>query len=81
MFIGDYRPTKRVGIEELDGCIKLLSDSYELADERRDKRASLYMGALIALETMRHGRFEYPRDFMAVFENRVEEWEGEQWQQ
>jgi hypothetical protein len=77
VFIGDYRPTKRVGIEELDGCIKLLSDSYELADEQRDKSASLYMGALIAMETIRNGRFEYPKDFMAVFDNRIRELEGE----
>jgi hypothetical protein len=38
---------------------------------------AIYMGALITLETIRHGRFEYPQDFMAVFENRVKELEGE----
>lgn len=76
-FIGDYRPTKRVGIEELDGCIKLLSDKLDDIAENGETSTGVYMGALIALETMRNGRFEYPQDFMAVFDNRVNELEGE----
>ena len=76
-FIGDYRPTKRVGIEELDGCIKLLNDKLDETAENGEMSTALYMGALIALETMRNGRFEYPQDFMAVFDNRVRELEGD----
>ncbi len=76
VFIGDYRPTKRVGIEELDGCIKLLADKLDEVAESGKVSAALYMGALIAMETMRNGRFEYPCDFMAVFDNRVKELEG-----
>lgn len=76
-FIGDYRPTKRVGIEELDGCIKLLSDKLDEVADNGEASTALYMGALIAMETIRNGRFEYPRDFMAVFENRVKELEGD----
>jgi hypothetical protein len=76
-FIGDYRPTKRVGIEELDGCIKLLTDKLDETAENGEMSTALYMGALIALETMRNGRFEYPQDFMAVFDNRVRELEGD----
>ena len=75
-FIGDYRPTKRVGIEELDGCIKLLSDKLDEVADSGEMSTALYMGALIALETMRNGRFEYPQDFMAVFDNRIQELEG-----
>ena len=78
MFIGDYRPTKRVGIEELDGCIRLLTDKLDEAADNGEVIAAIYMGALLTMETIRNGRFEYPCDFMAVFENRVNELEG--WQ-
>jgi hypothetical protein len=77
VFIGDYRPTKRVGIEEMDGCIKLLSDKLDEVADSGEVSTALYMGALIAMETIRHGRFEYPQDFMAVFDNRVKELRGE----
>ena len=75
-FIGDYRPTKRVGLEELDGCLKLLIDKLDVTAENGEMSTALYMGALIALETMRNGRFEYPQDFMAVFDNQVKELYG-----
>lgn len=77
MFIGDYRPTKRVGIEELDGCIKLLSDKLDETAKSGEMSTALYMGALITMETIRNGRFEYPGDFMAVFDNRIAELKGE----
>lgn len=77
MFIGDYRPTKRVGIEELDGCIKLLSDKLDEIAKSGEMSTALYMGALITMETIRNGRFEYPGDFMAVFDNRIAELRGE----
>jgi hypothetical protein len=77
MFIGDYRPTKRIGIEELDGCIKLLSDKLDEEADNGSVAAALYMGALITMEVIRNGRFEYPCDFMAVFDNRIKELEGD----
>lgn len=74
MFIGDYRPTKRIGIEELDGCINMFVDRLDDIDANGEAHGELYAGALIAIETIRNGNFEYPRDFMAVFENRVNEY-------
>ena len=75
-FIGDYRPTKRIGIEELDGCINLFTQKLDEIMENGEATDELYMGALIALETIRGSRFEYPHEFMAVFDNRVRELEG-----
>lgn len=76
-FIGDYRPTKRVGIEEMDGCIKLLSDKLDEATVNGEADAQIYMGALLTMETIRHGRFEYPHEFIAVLENKINELKGE----
>lgn len=74
-FIGDYRPTKRIGIEELDGCINLFCQRLDEIAENGEATEQLYIGALIALETIRTGRFEYPHEFLAVFNNRVDELE------
>lgn len=75
-FVGDYRPTKRVGIEELDGAIKLLFDRINEAHENGEATVHHYEGAWLALDTIRNGRFEYPADFMAVFENQLNILEG-----
>lgn len=69
MFVGDYRPTKRVGIEELDGALRILRDRIDQACEDVDARQHFYEGAWLALRAIRFGQFEYPRDFVAVFEN------------
>jgi len=74
-FIGDYRPTKRIGIEELDGCINLFCQRLGDIAANGEATAQYYVGALIALETIRTGRFEYPHEFLAVFDNRVNEFE------
>ena len=72
MFVGDYRPTKRVGIEEFDGALRILRDRIDSAYADADGRLHFYEGAWIALTAIRYGQFEYPRDFMAVFENDLE---------
>jgi len=76
-FVSDYRPTKRIGIDELDGCLNLLVHRLEEVADNGETGGALYMGALIALETIRYGNFEYPHEFMEVYENRVRELEGE----
>lgn len=75
-FIGDYRPTKRVGIEELDGCINLLTNKLEEIADTGETGGALYMGTLLTMQLIRGGRFEYPQEFMAAFENHVNELEG-----
>lgn len=75
-FIGDYRPTKRVGVEELDGCINLLTNKLEEIADTGETGGALYMGALLTMQLIRGGRFEYPQEFMAVFDNHVNELEG-----
>lgn len=72
MFVGDYRPTKRVGIEELDGALRILRDRIDEAYAEQDGRLHYYEGAWLALRAIRFGQFEYPRDFMAVFENDID---------
>ena len=71
MFVGDYRPTKRVGIEELDGVLRILRDRIDSAHEESDEKLNYYEGAWIALHAIRFGQFEYPRDFIAVFDNNM----------
>lgn len=71
MFVSDYRPTKRIGIEEMDGALLMLRDE---ADERRangEADAAWWEGAWAAVHVLRNGRFEYPRDFVAVLENTI----------
>ena len=71
MFVSDYRPTKRIGIEEMDGALLMLRDLID--DKRADGEADApwYEGAWAAVHTMRFGKFEYPRDFMRVLENEI----------
>lgn len=73
-FIQDYRPTLRVGLEELHGATVLLRDRIDQAYEDADARMRYYEGAWLALRLMESGRFEYPADFMAVFENQLDEY-------
>ena len=75
MFVNDYRPTKRIGIEELEGAIKLLGDAADAMRADGVAGAAQYEGAMLALSAIRYGRFEYPRDFVAVFERDLEEYE------
>lgn len=71
-FIGDYRPTKRVGIEELDGAIRLARQRIDQTYEDADARQHYYEGLWLGLRIIRSGRFEYPHEFMAVFENNLD---------
>ena len=70
-FVSDYRPTKRIGIEELDGAIKLLIDHVDDMRDSGELGCDYYMGAALALEAIRYGSFKYPQDFVAVLENKI----------
>lgn len=72
MFVGDYRPTKRVGIEELDGCINLVCQKLDELDQAGNEKADFYAGCLLTLECIRFGNFEYPHELLAVFDNKVQ---------
>ena len=75
-FVSDYRPTKRIGIEELDGAINLMSRQIEDIDYSTNSWLyDHYIGALLTLEIIRHGTFEYPHEFLQVFENRLHDLE------
>ena len=52
MFVGDYRPTKRVGIEELDGALRILRDRIDQAYADANARQHFYEGAWLALGTL-----------------------------
>lgn len=72
MFVGDYRPTKRVGIEELDGALNMFEELIVEAYENADARQRFHEGAYVALQTMRFGHFEYPRDFVKAYLNNLD---------
>ncbi len=73
MFIDDYRPTKRIGMEELHGAINAFVDKLDEMADNGEAHSDMYVGALITLELIEKGRYEYPRDFLAVFENQANE--------
>ena len=79
MFVEDYTPVKRIGVEELEGCVGIL--------ERRIDEAALgepnpqqwrEEGAWLALHLMLTGRFRYPEDFVSVFDVKSAELFGEE---
>ena len=73
-FIQDYRPTLRVGLDELHGACTVFRDRIDELYANADDRLHYYEGAWIALRMMEGGRFEYPADFMAVFDNQIDEY-------
>lgn len=70
-FVTDYQPAKRVGLLELEGCIHMFSEKVDEMDENGEADSSYYMGALLTLECIRQGRFEYPRELMWLFEEKL----------
>lgn len=68
MLVGDYRPTKRVGIEELEGALNVFSRRIDQAYEDADARQHYYEGAFLALSLVRFGNYEYPHELMDAFE-------------
>lgn len=82
MFVDDYRPTKRIGLEELDGCVRILERRIDEGMLERDPAPADWMdeGARLALALIRDGNFRYPQDFVDVFDARRRElfgWEEE----
>lgn len=72
MFVTDYEPAKKVGVEELDGALLILRDAIDEKLENGEADAAYYEGAWAALFVLRYGRFNYPRDYFAVFERELE---------
>jgi hypothetical protein len=73
MFVSDYRPTKRVGVEELDGAVRLFGQAVERLRAEGVAGVGWYEGAWLALVLLRDGKYEYPADFLAVFGNKCDE--------
>ena len=76
MFVGDYRPTKRLGVEELDGAVNLVSEAVSRMRDDGVAHVEMYEGMLLALQMIRNGHFEYPADFLAAFEAKVQDLTG-----
>ena len=82
MFVTDYEPAKKVGVEELDGALRILRETVDDKHANGEADAALYEGAWAALYVLRCGRFNYPRDFMAVLENELRmlgDWKEDTW--
>ena len=77
MFVTDYEPAKKVGVEELDGALLMLRDAIDEKTENGEADVARYEGAWAALFVLRFGRFNYPRDFMAVFERELGHFEND----
>lgn len=68
MLIDDYRPTKRVGLEELEGATRLFRENVEWALEEADSRYKAYLGAWLVLHMLLVGNYKYPKDLLDAFE-------------
>lgn len=75
-FVSDYKPAKRIGIDELDGTIKLLIDRIDDMQENGEAGAEYYEGAMLALETIRYWAFKYPGDYMTMLETKIQAYTG-----
>lgn len=76
MLISDYQPTKRIGVDELDGTINMLARRTQDAYDNGESCAPIYEGAWLALSALRMFRFEYPRDFMNTLAGMIERGEN-----
>lgn len=70
-FVTDYQPAKRVGLEELEGCMRMFADKIDDMDENGEADVDYYKGALLALECIRNNKFEYPRELVWLFEEKL----------
>ena len=73
MLIDDYKPTKRVGIEELEGATRIFRERVEWAFEEADSRHMAYLGAWLVLHLLLVCNFKYPKDLLEAFENLLED--------
>lgn len=71
-FITEYPAVKRIGVEELDGCIRMFAEKIDQMDEDGEADSDYYVGAYLALECIRNSKkFEYPRELMWLFEEKL----------
>ena len=74
MLIDDYRPMKRLGVEELDGLVNMLEQRIGAAAfDEPTPRQWRDEGAWLALHLLLTGRFDTPDTFLAVFDVKCEE--------
>ena len=74
MLVEDYRPTKRLGVEELEGLVSILErriDEKAMGDPT--PREWVEWGAWLATHMLLTGSYRYPDDFMAVFDVKCDE--------
>ena len=81
MLVDDYTPTKRLGIEEMEGLQatfehrmdnRALGMNDDTPEQYRDE------GAWLAVHLLLTGRFKTQQDFIAVFDNMCGEVFGEE---
>lgn len=68
MLIDDYRPTKRVGLEELEGATRIFRERVDESFADADSRHKAYLGAWLVLHMLLVGNFKYPKDLLDSFE-------------
>lgn len=71
MFVKDNRPTKIISAEEMDGALLMLRDAVDDKHANGEADVAWWEGAWAAVHVLRNGKFEYPRDFVAVLENTI----------
>ena len=69
MLVDDYTPTKRLGVEEMEGAASVFWERVEWARAEADARHKAYLGAWIILHLLLVSKIKYPNDLLEMFEN------------
>lgn len=76
MLVDDYKPTKRLGIEEMEGLMNAIDQRLcDMALEGVDDSANYHRheGAWLTVHLLLACRFDNQADFLAVFDNKSNE--------
>lgn len=74
-FVSDYRPTKRIGMDELEGCVRIFERRIDEGMLERDPTPADWMdeGARLVLALVHDCNFKYPQDLVDVYDARRRE--------
>lgn len=73
MLVDDYTPTKRLGIEEMEGASDVFWERVEWSYSEADSRHLAYLGAWIVIHLLLVSKVRYPGDLLKMFENILDE--------
>ena len=76
MLVDDYTPTKRLGVEEMEGLQWALTTMMDDMEENEQAMTAAYyrlQGVWLTVHLLLTGRFKTQQDFIAVLLNKMNE--------